>query len=76
MYWILMVFPSGEEVRVSVRTLRPADGATSSLSIESKKAAWRASAASAAGEFSCASSSSRLETLGFSTGVGMPANTF
>jgi hypothetical protein len=63
-----MVFPSGEEVRVSTRTVKPADGATSSLSIESNKAVCWASAASAAGVFSCASNSSRLETFGFSAG--------
>src|ERR1700678_3449570 len=71
-----MVFPSGEEVRVSTRTLKPADGAISSLSIESNKAVWRSSAASTAGEFSCASNSSRLETFGFSTGAGMAAKNF
>jgi hypothetical protein len=27
--WILMMLPSGEEVKVSVRTVRPVDGATS-----------------------------------------------
>jgi hypothetical protein len=33
-----MVFPSGEEVKVSVRTARPADGAIFSLSIPSNAA--------------------------------------
>jgi len=33
-----MVFPSDAEVRVSTRTLKPADGAISSLSIESNRA--------------------------------------
>src|SRR5580704_9000818 len=71
-----MMFPSGEELSVSVRTRRPADGAISSLSIELKKFDCHLYPARAAGVFSCASSSSRLPTFGFSGTGGMRQKKF
>lgn len=64
MNWMLTVLPSGEEVNRSVRMLRPFDGATSSVPMASRNAVRPAAAARACSEFSCASSSSRLATLG------------
>src|SRR5580658_6191974 len=49
MNWTLMVLPSGDEVKVSVRIVRPLEGAISSLSIAASMARCASARAFASG---------------------------
>src|SRR3978361_2201456 len=64
MNWILTEFPSGEEMKRSVRTLSPADGAITSVSIASRKAFMAVALAVADSVASSAKISSPLATCG------------